>query len=279
MARLKGGTHVAGNLTVEGIITTGGLNHDNDGSIIFTKDATPLTPGAIPRVYSADQLEDSNITDDGTNVDITATTTTLTGALVAASALIYGDANVATVILEEGGSTTSDSYLQLKCAATSIADSTTKILTFDVVNEDRTLTISVDLTLDQSVGTTDNVAFASAVIAGNAQVATVILEDDDGVDPDNLLKIQSNSGITGDTTKTLTLDVNNADRILSLAADIELNQSLLTTSSPTFNHLTIASSTLVSNLNAEHWNGAAMTEGTAVPTGAADDGDIYFQRA
>lgn len=152
MARLKGGTHVAGDMTVEGLLTTGGIQLDINRTIIFSG-AGDLTINRISKGSAFNELIDSSIIDTGSLVTIDVNTR------VAADLEVTGNLHAASIYLEEDGN--SGNGLRLYNNSGLTAD---KTLTFNVNNADRTLTISSDISLDQNLLTTFTPTFAKLIL-------------------------------------------------------------------------------------------------------------------
>ena len=149
MARLKGGSHVAGALTVEGMLTTGGIQLDVDKTLIFSANAN-LTQNKVAKSSTNNEIIDSNIIDTGSLITLG------TGALIQGSLEVTGNLQAASIYLEEDGN--SSNQLRLLNNSGLSADRT---LTFNVSNANRTLTLSNNVLLNQNVATSSNVTFNS----------------------------------------------------------------------------------------------------------------------
>lgn len=100
--------------------------------------------------------------------------------------------------------------------------------TFSIITGDanRALTISADVTLNQSVDTTATPSFVSIIVA-NANGLQI-----KDTDASHNLKITTGSDLTA--TRTLTINPGDASRTLTLTGNATLNQAVDTTATPTF---------------------------------------------
>ena len=96
MARLKGGSHVAGDLTVEVLITVGGIQLDVDKTLIFSANAN-LTQNKVAKSDQFNEIIDSNITDTGALITLSS------NSKVSGDLEVTGNVFAASVYLEEDG--------------------------------------------------------------------------------------------------------------------------------------------------------------------------------
>ncbi len=138
MARLKGGSYVAGNLTVEGVLRAGSFA--TTGGITFAHILSTMSAQAnyVPKFNASGSAEfvKSIITDDGSTV-------TVAGALTAT-----GDIKGASVYIEEDAN--SSYYLRLLANSDLTANHT---LTINTSNADRILSLYADLTISTAAKT------------------------------------------------------------------------------------------------------------------------------
>ena len=131
--------------------------------------------------------------------------------------------------------TNSSDYLTIKPGSNLTGD---RVFTLTTGDSDRTLTLSGDPTLgdwfDQDVKTTGSPTFVGVTV-GNTGLHILDLDDS------NYLAIKAGSDLT--SNRTFTLTTGNSDRVLTLSGDPTIadwfDQSVKTTSSPTFAELTL----------------------------------------
>ena len=190
MAKLKGGSYVAGSLTVEDKITAESFSTPAGTTLISASTAAPPTAGQIPKIGTSSwSLVDSIISETtglitvsgaltttgkltGNNLDINSAATissagaiagaslSVTGSLGASGAGITGDVTANSVFLKEGA-TWANFALRLYCNS---ALSANRTLNINVNNADRTVSLSANLTVSSyAVTLTGNSAGTSAL--------------------------------------------------------------------------------------------------------------------
>ncbi len=196
MARLKGGSHVAGDLTVEGILSVSGFHHDVSGDVIFTG-AGDLTVNRVQKASSADQLVDSNILDSGSLVTIDVNTK------ISADLEVTGSLSAANISLEEDESSGNTLKLRNNSALT-----TDRNLTFNVNDADRTLTLYSNISLNQSLLTSNTATFVRLIstqatgtapftVASTTKVTNLNADLLDGLDSLSFLRSDADDSASG----------------------------------------------------------------------------------
>lgn len=139
MARLKGGSYVAGNLTVEGVLRAGSFATTEGITLAHILSTMSAQANYVPKFNASGSAEfvKSIITDNGSTV-------TVAGALTAT-----GDIKGASVYIEEDAN--SSYYLRL--LANSGLTTANHTLTINTSDADRTLTLGADLTISTAAKT------------------------------------------------------------------------------------------------------------------------------